>query len=440
MSSAHVVIVGGGLAGALLAVTLGKRGFRVSVYERRDDIRTAEIVSGRSINLAISTRGLHALAKVGLEERCLEMCVPMSGRLMHAVDGKETYQPYGTDSQAINSVSRGGLNQMLLAAADELDNVQLYFEERCVDVDFSRRSVTFERADGERHDVVGDVIFGADGAFSAIQRRCQREDRFTFSRTYLEHGYKELHIPSTDDGGFRIEKNRLHIWPRRGSMMIALPNSDGSFTVTLFWPLEGDHSFEKLETEEQVRAYFEEWYADAVEHMPTLGRDYLSVRESSLATVRCYPWVHHDCLALIGDAAHAVVPFYGQGMNAAFEDCEVLGDCVDEYGDDWPRILDQYQERRKRHADALADLAIENFVEMRDRVASPWFLLKKRLGKICHRLFPRSFIPLYSMVTFSTIPYAEARERSTRQVRVANWTAAASGAVLLLILGRMLWN
>ncbi len=437
----HVLIVGGGLAGALLAVSLGQRGIRVSVYERREDIRKATIVRGRSINLAISTRGLHALSRVGLEQRCLDMCVPMHGRLMHSVEGEHTYQPYGTDeSQAINSVSRGGLNQMLLDSAGEFDNVELFFEQRCVGVDFDNGSATFEGADGTQHTVAADVVVGADGAFSAVRAHCQRRDRFDYSQSYLAHGYKELHIPPAEGGGFRIDKNRLHIWPRRGSMMIALPNADGSFTCTLFWPLEGEQSFASLTTPAEVKAFFERWYGDAVAHMPTYVDDYLAAPASSLVTVRCYPWSHADRVTLIGDAAHAVVPFYGQGMNAAFEDCEVFGDCVDEFGGDWPRLLDEYQKRRKKNADALADLAIYNFLEMRDRVASPWFLFKKRLGKICHRLLPNVFIPLYSMVTFSRIPYAEAQERSDRQVRTASTVAVVFGVLLLLIVWRMLWN
>ncbi|MCA8959232.1 MAG: FAD-dependent monooxygenase [Planctomycetes bacterium] len=441
-SDTHIVIAGGGLSGALLAVFLGQRGFRVSVYEHREDIRTATIVRGRSINLAISTRGLHALSRVGLEKKCLEMCVPMTGRLMHSVEGELTYQPYGTEeSQAIHSVSRGGLNQMLLEEADELDNVTLHFQERCVDVDFDRPAVTFENArTGERTEVTCDVLIGADGAFSAVRGRMQRRDRFTYSQTYLDHGYKELHIPPAENGGFRIEKNRLHIWPRHQSMMIALPNDDGSFTVTLFWPLDGDRSFSALSTESEVRAFFERWYEDAIVHMPTYVDDYLSTPASSLVTVRCYPWSVAGRVSLVGDACHAVVPFYGQGMNAAFEDCEVLADCIDEFTGNWHRILDEYQRRRKRNVDALSDLAIENFVEMRDRVASPWFLFKKQLGKICHRLFPTAFVPLYSMVTFSRIPYADARERSRRQVKTIQWTLSVIGVILLLLVWRLVWH
>ncbi|MEM7260927.1 MAG: NAD(P)/FAD-dependent oxidoreductase, partial [Planctomycetota bacterium] len=369
----HVVIVGGGLAGSLMAVYLGQRGYRVSVYERRGDIRGAEIVRGRSINLAISTRGLHALSKVGLEERVLDTCVPMTGRLMHAVDGETTYQPYGTeDSQAIHSVSRGGLNKLLLTEASELDGVELYFHERCTDVDFDAPSITFENSEtGEISVVDCDIVIGSDGAFSAVRGQCQRRDRFDYSQSYLEHGYKELHIPPVEGGGFRLEKNRLHIWPRRSSMMIALPNEDGSFTGTLFWPLEGERSFASLTNEAEVKAFFERWYGDVVPHMPTYVEDYLNAPASSLVTVRCYPYSHEGRVTLLGDACHAIVPFYGQGMNAAFEDCEVLADCIDEFSGDWPKILDVYQERRKKNVDALADLAIDNFLEMRDRVASP---------------------------------------------------------------------
>ena len=318
----RVMVVGGGLGGALAANFLAQRGFNVALYEMREDIRQAEIVRGRSINLALSTRGIRALESVGLSERVMEECIPMKGRMMHDVDGQLTFQPYGTEeSQMINSVSRAGLNRILLEAASERPNVEMHFEHRCLDIDLDAPHVEFQKRDGDTVKATSDVVIGADGAFSRVRRRLQRTDRFDYSQSYLQHGYKELVIPPAEGGGFRIEPNALHIWPRGGSMMIALPNADGSFTCTLFWPLSGEHSFSQLTNEKEVSDYFQRWYADAVPHMPTLVEDYLSGPPSSLVTVRCYPWSYGSTATLLGDACHAVVPFYGQGMNCAFEDC-----------------------------------------------------------------------------------------------------------------------
>lgn len=424
-----------------MAVYLGRRGYSVRVVERRGDIRKAELVRGRSINLAISTRGLTALRAVGLEDKVLEMCVPMRGRMLHDENGQTTFQPYGTDDdQVINSVSRAGLNQLLLDEAEKLDGVELEFQQRCLDFDPEAGTVDFESEAGDVKTIDADFIVGADGAFSAIRNRLVRTDRFSYSQDYLEYGYKELHIPPAEGGGFRLEKNALHIWPRRKSMMIALPNVDGSFTCTLFWPFEGEQGFERLRNEEDVKRHFEKWYPDAIPHMPTYIEDYLAVPPSSLVTIRCYPWSFGGKGTLVGDACHAVVPFYGQGMNAAFEDCRVLDECLAESPSDLANALDRYQRLRKENVDALADLAIENFREMRDYVTSPWFLFKKKLGKIAHRAFPKLFVPLYSMVTFSNVPYAEARDRSEKQVRFLRGVGVAIVFVLALSLVRLLWN
>jgi kynurenine 3-monooxygenase len=431
-----VLIAGAGLAGAMLATYLGRAGYRVRLLERRADPRRGTADAGRSINLALSTRGLHALSGIGLEGRLRAVAVPMAGRMIHAVEGRLTFQPYGTEAgQAINSVSRLGLNIELLDAAEAQPTVELLFERRCLDVDLDRPALVVEDTrTGERSEIAGDVVIGADGAFSAVRRRMQRLERFDFSQSYLAHGYKELTIPAGPDGAFAMERNALHIWPRGGYMMIALPNRDGSYTCTLFWPFEGPNSFDALTDAAAVERYFSAHFPDAVSLMPTLVEDYLANPASSLVTVRCRPWHHEGRVALIGDACHAVVPFYGQGANAAFEDCVVLDRCVREHAPDWSRVFETYERLRKEHVDVLADLAIGNFLEMRDHVASRRFLLKKRLEKTLHRLFPRWFVPLYSMVTFSRAPYADALARDRRQWRAVRAAAGLVGLLLVWLL------
>ncbi|MCP4246843.1 MAG: FAD-dependent monooxygenase [bacterium] len=436
-----ITIVGAGLGGALLANYLGKAGFEVAVYEKRADIRTTEIVTGRSINLALSTRGIHALSEVGVIDRLMHDAIPMPGRMIHSPGGALSFQPYGRDGQAINSVSRAGLNIILLNAAAKYPNVTLHFRQKCVDLDPDTAAVEFEHADtNERTTVQSDMVIGCDGAYSAVRARLQRLDRFNYSIDYLEHGYKELIIPPADDGGYRMEKNALHIWPRRSYMMIALPNADGSYTVTCFWPLEGDHSFANLKTDDDVRRYFEQHFSDAVPLMPTLTRDYFDNPVGTLATVRCSPWYYRDKVALLGDAAHAIVPFYGQGMIAAFEDCTVLNECLTNCGSDWGQALASYHRLRKENGDAIADLALGNFIEMRDHVGSPAFLRKKKREKRLHRLLGDRYVPLYTMVSFTRTPYAEAVRRAKAQDRfIARLTAAVLGAVALLLVLLIWW-
>ncbi len=413
------MIVGGGLAGALMANYLGKAGREVAVYEKRPDLRTAKIVTGRSINLALSVRGIHALKEIGVADAVMADAVPMPGRMIHDLDGRLNFQPYGQSGQAINSVSRAGLNIILLNTAERYETVSLHFNHKCVDVDLDAPAADFLNSEtGERTRVEADIILGADGAFSAVRNRMQRLDRFSYSIDYLEHGYKELIIPPAPGGGFRMEKYALHIWPRRSHMMIALPNADGSYTVTCFWRHEGPNSFANLTAMEAVQDYFREHFPDAVPHMPTLTNDYLENPVGSLATVRCGPWVYQDKIALMGDAAHAVVPFYGQGMNAAFEDCTALNECLANYAPDYARALNTYYDLRKENADAIADLAIGNFIEMRDHVGSRSFLRKKQREKLLHRLFPNWYIPSYTMVSFTRIPYAETVRRAKRQDRI----------------------
>lgn len=433
----HVIIVGAGLAGALLACALGRQGFQVSVYERRGDPRVKGFVGGRSINLALSTRGLAALKELGLDEVVLADAVRMPGRMIHDRQGRTMFQPYSRDPRdAINSVSRGGLNLTLIRAAAECPGVSLHFSHRCIDIDPSEPSVSFhDETTNQPVTATGDFIIGADGAFSAVRGWMQKSDRFDYSQSYLAHGYKELTIPPNPgagrEGGFAMEPNALHIWPRGGSMMIALPNRDGSFTCTLFWPFEGEHGFSAIRSRAQVRPFFERHYPDAVPLMPTLDDDFERNPTSSLVTVRCSPWHLGDRVVLVGDAAHAIVPFFGQGMNAAFEDCSLLVRLLREYPTDRAAAFERYFRERKPNADAIADLALENFIEMRDRTASRLFHARKKLEHALHGLFPGWYMPLYNMVSFTTIPYAQARDRARAQWRVIGMAGGVIGLGLL---------
>ena len=427
-------VVGAGLAGALMSCYLARDGHRVQVLERRGDPRTSGGGEGRSINLALSARGLDALEQVGLAEEVLANAVPMRGRMMHAESGKITFQSYGTKKEdVINSVSRAGLNTLLINAAEYAGDVRVTFDARISHFDLENRSLILRHGRGpqEVRERLG-VVVGADGAFSTVRSRLQRVDRTDYRQDYLEYGYMELTIPSGPNGAFQLEPNALHIWPRGGSMMIALPNADGSFTCTLFWPLDGPFSFGALQTANDVQSFFERHYADAVPLMPTLAQEYLGNPTSSLVTIRCGPWSYEDWVVLIGDACHAVVPFYGQGANAAFADCPVLADSLKAFPDDRPRAFRQYYEARKQHVDVLADLAISNFVEMRDHVGSPVFLIRKRLERGLHRLFPRWFVPLYSLVSFSLMPYGDAVRRATMQTIVVRVVLAILGVILVL--------
>lgn len=438
----RVLIIGAGLAGALMAVLLARRGRRVVVYERRPDPRAEGFIGGRSINLALSARGINGLRAAGVLDRVMRDAIPMRGRMMHAPTegGDLHFQPYSSNpGDAINSVSRGGLNLTLLEAAAEMPGVELVFGQRCIDVDLAAPAGVFvDEATGETRRVEAGMVLGADGAFSAVRGKMQIQDRFDYDQSYLEHGYKELHIPAGEGGRFLLEKHALHIWPRGASMMIALPNPDGSFTCTLFWPFKGEHSFEAIRSEADVLPFFRRHYPDAVPLMPTLVEDYMRNPTSALVTIRCRPW-RIGRVALLGDAAHAIVPFFGQGMNAAFEDCVALDECLARRGEDAERALAEYEAMRKENADAIADMAIDNFVEMRDHVASAAFLFKKRLEQTLHKWFPDAFLPLYNMVSFSLIPYAEARRRAARQKRVIRgWLIVACVVVVIALLGAVL--
>jgi len=427
------IIVGGGLAGSLAACYLGEAGYEVDVYEMRGDMRRGGIPGGKSINLALSHRGIEGLRRVGLADAVLKDAVPMRGRMMHAHDGALSFQPYGMDdTQCINSVSRGQLNITLLEAADKYDTVRLFFHEKCTDVDLETGEVTLLNTESnETHTARADIILSADGAFSAVRAAMQRHSGFNYSQTYLEHGYKELVIPTADGGGFAMEKNALHIWPRRSFMMIALPNADGSYTCTLFWPFAGSNSFEAIDDEAKLLEMFRREFADAVPLMPALVDDYFSNPVGSLVTVKCAPWYYKDKVLLLGDAAHAIVPFYGQGINAGFEDVLVMRECMDEFGEDWGKVFAEVHRRRKDNVDALADLAVANFVEMRDYTGKRLFLWRKKLEKWLHKRFPAWYLPLYTMATFTRMPYVQAVRRARLQDRIV---AGVAGAVALAVL------
>lgn len=413
-SEKKIVIIGAGLVGSLLSIYLAKRGYKVSVFERRGDMRAVGFVGGRSINLALSNRGLRALDEVGLAEEIKSVAIPMHRRVMHDRESNLTFQPYGKEGQFINSVSRSALNIVLMNKAEQL-GVDFHFDQRITHIDLDKTTVDCQPS---TVDSKFDYIVGADGAFSVVRGAMQITDRFDYSQDYTDHGYKELHIPPGMAGSFKLEKNALHIWPRESFMMIALPNPDGSFTCTLFFPFKGTPSFDKLKTDAEVSMFFETTFPDAVDLMPSLLEDYNSNPTSSLVTIRCYPWVKNKTL-LIGDAAHAMVPFYGQGMNAGFEDCRILNQMLNNHNDDWTTVLSLFEQTRKKDADAIAQLALDNFIEMRDLVADADFLLRKKIEARLHQLFPSRWIPLYSMVTFyDDMPYSVALETGAKQKKI----------------------
>jgi kynurenine 3-monooxygenase len=430
-----VILIGAGLGGSLMAILLGRAGYAVRAFEMRPDPRQGRIQGGRSINLALSARGLHALERVGLARDILAMAVPMRGRMIHATDGRTAFQPYGTEADQVNhSVSRGELNTVLLNAAERVPNVHFTFGQRCRDIDLDSGEVLLlDAATDERRSVKGDVIIGADGAFSVVRRQLMKQDRFDYQQAFLSHGYKELTIPPDPGGRFLLEQNALHIWPRGGFMMIALPNRDGSFTCTLFLPHEGETSFAALATEAEVRRCFERVFPDVVSLLPDLATQYFANPTGSMVTIWCSPWRCRGRVGLLGDACHAVVPFHGQGANAAFEDCLVLDDCLRRHAPDWEAVFASFEGLRKENTDALADLSIANFEEMKHHTGSRLFRIKKALEKGLHRLLPFWFVPLYMMISFTLIPYAEARRRAERQARALLSAAVALTLALLLL-------
>jgi kynurenine 3-monooxygenase len=420
--SRKIGIIGSGLVGSLQAILMAKRGYTVEVFERRSDLRTAKLYAGKSINLALSPRGWKALEIAGIAEDIKAISIPMHGRQMHAIDGTLTYQPYGLDGESIYSVSRGDLNKRLMTLADDFSNIKYHFDEICEDIDLEKNTVNFKNAltDVKSH-ASFDHVFATDGAYSAVRQRMQKQQMFNYSQTYLTHGYKELVIPAGPNGTHHLDKNCLHIWPRGEFMMIALANQDGSFTVTLFFPMEGPISFASLTTEAQVKEFFEKTFADALPIMPSYLTDYFNNPTSTLVTVQCAPWNFQDKALLFGDAAHAMVPFYGQGMNCGFEDCTVFSEMLDNAGEDWGKLFPAYSAQRVPDTNAMQQLALDNYIEMRGLTADPDFLLRKKIEAKFTKLYPNKWLPLYSQVTFSHIRYSEAYANGQRQKHIMDY-------------------
>ena len=419
-----ILIIGAGLCGSLLALRMGQRGFQVTLVEKRPDLRDVTQDAGRSINLALSDRGLRGLRLAGVEDEAKKLCIPMLGRMIHDKEGNTFMSNYsGRDGEFINSISRPGLNMMLLDAAEALPNVDILFNKGCKSVDLENATAIFEDyRTKEKIEFKGDIILGTDGAGSVVRRSMfnDRKFLFSFSQDYLTHGYKEITIPATEDGGYRTEKGALHIWPRGEDMLIALPNLDGSFTVTLFAPYSNsEYCFDNLTTPEMVTAYFTTEYPDAIALMPHLVDEFFDNPTGPLGTIKCSPWNSYGKTLILGDAAHAIVPFYGQGMNASFEDVVVFDEILDKQGKgelDWTKVFHEYEQARKEDTDAIADLAVDNFHEMKEHTASPLFQQKRKIEMALESNFPIDYSSKYSLVTFNeNIGYAEALRRGRAQ-------------------------
>lgn len=413
----NIAIVGTGLVGSLLALHLRKKGHSVTLFDRRPDVRKVEF-SGRSINLAMSNRGWKALGEAGIGEEIRELAIPLYRRAMHLDNDPVYFQNYGKEGEAIYSISRGVLNRKMIDLAEAAGAV-FKFEEKVWEVDLAQAKLyTGESEKGNWEEYNFDLIFGADGAFSRVRHKMQRQSRFNYSQHFIDVGYKELRIAANEDGTHKLDKNSFHIWPRGKFMLIAMPNLDGSFTCTLFLPFEGENSFESLQTEAAAQKFFSTYFPDVPGEISNFTADFFKNPTSALVTVKCYPWTYFDKIALVGDAAHAIVPFFGQGMNAGFEDISELGRLEEKYGDDWEKIFSEYQEIRKPNADAIAELSYRNFMEMSSKTADPQFLLRKKIEKNFAEKHPEKWIPAYSRVTFSEAPYAEALKIGDRQAAI----------------------
>lgn len=414
-----ITLIGAGLNGPLLAIGLVRRGFQVEIFERRPDMRRVRISAGRSINLAISTRGIHALVQTGLWQDMQNIIIPMKGRMMHSLKSELTFQPYGqNDTEVIHSISRADLNIALMDAA-EAEGVKISFQQRCTGMDLRDGELELhdEQSGATRvHNAA--VVIGCDGSASAIRAEMLKLNRFNFSQQYLDYGYKELTIPAQPVGKHALGANALHIWPRGNYMLIALPNVDGTFACILFLPFEGQDSFAQLDGREDVLRFFQSRFPDAVSLMPDLADNFFANPTGAMVTVRCSPWHVDGRTLLLGDAAHAIVPFFGQGINCGFEDCSSLLHLIDQHGDNWKSVFSEFEQARKVNTDAIADLAIENFVEMRDRVADARFLFRKKVELALESRHPNLFVPKYAMVTFHRIPYSTALERGRVQERM----------------------
>lgn len=399
-----IIIVGAGLCGSMLALRLVQRGFKVALYEKRPDLRKYVLDAGRSINLALSPRGLWALERVGLKERVLEQCISMQGRLIHPLTGDAFLSPYsGRKDDYINSVSRPGLNTMLLDEADKHADINIHFDHDVRNVDLENARINgYDHTTHSDFSDEGLVVIGTDGAGSVVRRAIMAKTTdllFNYSQKFLRHGYKELSIHPGEGGAFKIEKNALHIWPRGEFMIIALPNLDASFTLTMFHPIHGDIGFNALNNEEKLKAFFEKYYQDLLPYIPHYVEEYFENPVGTLGTIKCYPWQAYGRTLVMGDASHAIVPFYGQGMNASFEDVRVFDELMNVHGEDWKSLFEAFQDARHKNTDAIADLAIDNFYEMRDHVDDEDFKAKRELEMKMEQQFPE-YYSKYSLVTF----------------------------------------
>ncbi len=418
----EITIVGAGLVGSMLALMLGNLGYRVKVLEKRGDMRNQTVDGGRSINLALAERGIHALKKAGLMKQVEPLLIPMKGRMLHDVTGALDFLPYGQKAnEVIYSVSRSGLNALMMTAAESSERVSIEFEQELEAINFEQQTLhLLSLTSGEKRSLEYQILIGSDGAGSRVRRALLPAVAGNDDSHLLDHDYKELTIPAALDGNHLIEKEALHIWPRGGYMLIALPNLDGSFTVTLFLNKTGDPSFEQLSDEASVNHFFQDQFPDAFALIPDLGKEFFENPTGILGTVRCSPWLLDESAMLIGDASHAIVPFHGQGMNAGFEDCAVFVDLLEHFEQNWTAAMREFDRTRKNDADAIADMALENYVIMRDSVRDAKFQLKKELGFLLERKFPSRFIPRYSMVMFHRIPYSDAIRRGKIQEQILN--------------------
>lgn len=413
----RILIVGAGLVGALLSIYLARRGMRVDVFERHPDLRTLDLSAQRSsINLSLCERGFRALDHVGVGNAVRQRVVATYGRAIHALDDTVAYQPYGDAGEHTFAILRNDLNEVLVQCAERDFGVRFHWNERCLDIDLEAPAVTFENTTtGARHRQEAGRVFGADGVFSTVRSRLERTPLFNYSQTYLDHAYAELNLPTIDGTHWAHLRQSVHLWPRGGHLLLGLPNQDGSVVCSLHLPLEGEPSFASLDTPERLLAFLETSFPDAAPLMPQAADDYFGHRRNYLVHIRCFPWTHGGKVALIGDAAHAIVPFYAQGVNAGFEDCLVLDECLDAHAGDWNAVLGRYERRRKPEADAVSDLSLQHFRDLRDNISRPAFLLKKRIEKMLGELYPERFVPVYTMVTFKAFPYSEALRRGREQ-------------------------
>lgn len=416
----RITLIGAGLAGCALAMYLAKRGFKVDIYERRPDPRKNQNDTGRSINLTLSTRGIHVLKKLNLYQQVMKLSIPLKGRMIHSINGELRFQPYGKKAEEVlYSIDRTKFNIALLNEAEKYENVKIHFNYKCMGMDFDSGELRLCDEITEKETVIkAEPVIGTDGSASALRMSMLKVRGFNFSQSYLNHGYKELTISAGENGKFQLEKNALHVWPRGQYMLNGFPNLDGTFTCIMFAPFQGEYSFESLDSEEKLIDFFENQFPDALPLMPSLVEKYFAKSAGSLITIKCNPWYVDGKSLLLGDAAHAIVPFYGQGMNCALEDCAYLDECVDRYGENWKKVFQEFERLRRVNTDAIADLSVENYTELRDRVSDPKFLLKKKVEQALGEKFPRIFTPKYSMIAFRLIPYSEAQFISRIQEKI----------------------